>query len=278
MLIGAAALLAADRDPQVPVRLLFQPAEELGTGAPAMIEDGAIDGVAMIFGGHVDAQFDPGEIVVHAGSVNASTDEFAITLTGAGGHAARPHESTDPILAASDLVSTIQTIVSRRVPPTQPAVVTVGRIEGGTAPNILASRVHLEGTLRAQSAETRDLIRSSLREIATAIGDKHGTDVVTEFLVGTPPVVNTRPALAVSQAAAARAVGPERVRPLPAPNMGGEDFGFYLEKIPGCYVRFGARRPSPPNGPAHSGLFDVDEGVLAVGARYYYEVAVEAGR
>ena len=278
MLIGAAALLAADRDPHVPVRLLFQPAEELGTGAPAMIEDGAIDGVAMIFGGHVDAQFDPGEIVVHAGSVNASTDEFAITLTGAGGHAARPHESTDPILAASDLVSTIQTIVSRRVPPTQPAVVTVGRIEGGTAPNILASRVRLEGTLRAQTAEIRDLIRSSLRDIATAIGDKHGTDVVTEFLVGTPPVVNTRPALAVSQAAAERAVGPGHVRPLPAPNMGGEDFGFYLEKIPGCYVRFGARRPSPPNGPAHSGLFDVDEGVLAVGARYYYEVAVEAGR
>jgi hippurate hydrolase len=243
-----------------------------------MIQEGAVDGVAMIFGGHVDALYDPGEIVIHDGSVNASTDEFSITVSGPGGHAARPHESTDPIVAASDLISTIQTIVSRRVPPTQPAVITVGRIEGGTAPNILASRVRLEGTLRALTSEIRDLLKSSLCETVTAIGAKHGTLALTEFHVGTPPVVNTEPAVAIARAAAVRAVGEQGVRPLVAPNMGGEDFGFYLERIPGCYARFGARRSDPPHGPAHSGTFDIDEGVLATGARYYYEVAVEAGR
>jgi hippurate hydrolase len=277
MLVGAAALLMAERYRSLPVRLVFQPAEELGTGAPAMIDQGAIEGVTMIFGGHVDLGYSVGEIVVHDGAVNASTDEFTITLHGPGGHAARPHESTDPILAASDLISAIQTIVSRRVPPTQPAVVTVGRIEGGTAPNILASRVRLDGTVRAQSPEIRELLRTSLQDLATAIGARHRIQTTTEFLVGTPPVVNAEPCIALCRAAAMRTVGVEAVRALAAPNMGGEDFGFYLERIPGCYVRFGARGNGPQRGPAHSGEFDFDEAVLSVGARYFYEVAVEAG-
>ncbi len=278
MLIGAAALLVADTDLAVSVRLLFQPAEEVGAGALAMIREGAIDGVSMIFGGHVDVGYDPGEIVVHQGSVNASTDEFAIEIGGPGGHAARPHESSDPILAASELVSSLQTLVSRRVPPTESAVVTVGRIEGGTASNILATRVRLEGTVRAQTPTVRETLKAGIQEIATAVGGMHGAAVNTAFLVSTPPVINTEAPTRMSGEAAARTVGAAGVRRLRSPNMGGEDFGCYLEHVPGCYVRFGARRSSPPNGPAHSGRFDIDERVLAVGARYYYELAAESGR
>lgn len=277
MLIGAAALLLRSHDQHGPIRLLFQPAEELGTGAPEMIRAGALEGVASIFGGHVDTQYEPGEIVVHEGSVNASTDEFAVEFSGPGGHAARPHESADPIVAASDLVSALQTLVSRRVPPDQPAVLTVGRIEGGTASNILACRVRLDGTLRALTPEVREHLQDGIRELAATTGAKHRTEVTTQFLAGTPPVFNQAQPLATCRRAAINTVGEAKVLPLRAPNMGGEDFGYYLEQVPGCYVRFGARRSDLSAGPAHSPRFDIDESVLAVGARYYSEVAVEAG-
>jgi len=275
MLIGAASLLVAERNLQTSVRLVFQPAEELGTGAPAMIREGALDGVDMIFGGHVDARYETGQIVVQEGSVNASTDEFTIELTGPGGHAARPHESTDPILAASALVTDLQSIVARRVAPDQAAVVTVGKIVGGTAANVLASHVRLDGTMRAQTPEVRALLSASIREIAGAVGVAYRTDVTTAIHDGTPSVINGGPLVTVSRRAAARSVGDANVRPLESANMGGEDFGFYLERVSGCFVRFGARCAHAPSGPAHSSRFDIDERVLAVGARYYFEVARE---
>jgi len=277
MLVGAASLLVAERDLRTSVRLVFQPAEELGAGAPAMIREGALDGVDMMFGGHVDARYEPGQVIVQEGSVNASADEFTIELTGPGGHAARPHESTDPILAASALVTGLHSIVARRVAPDQAAVVTVGRMAGGTAANVLASHVRLDGTIRAQTPETRVLLIASVREIAEGVGVAYRTDVRTVIRDGTPSVINAGPLAAVSRRAAARVVGDENVRPLEAANMGGEDFGFYLECVPGCFVRFGAKSSHASAGPAHSSRFDIDERVLAVGARYFFEVAMEAG-
>jgi hippurate hydrolase len=275
MLIGAASLLGAERTLQASVRLIFPPAEELGLGAPAMIREGALDGVSAIFGGHVDTGYETGQIVVQEGSVNASADEFTIELAGPGGHAARPHESTDPILAASALVTALQSIVARRVAPDQAAVVTVGKMVGGTAANVLASHVRLDGTMRAQTPEVRALLNASIREIAEAVGVAYRTSVTTDIRDGTPSVINAGPLAAVSRRAAARVVGDGNVRPLESANMGGEDFGFYLERIPGCFVRFGAKC-APAAGPAHSSRFDIDERVLAIGARYYFEVAMEA--
>ncbi len=162
MLIGAAALLTDEHSLPAPVRLLFQPAEEIAAGARAMIDLGAVEGVGMIFGGHVDVRYPVGHIAIHEGTVNASTDEFTIELSGPGGHAARPEESVDPIVAAAALVLELQALVEHLARPGHPAIVSVGQIHGGTASNILASSVRLDGTLRAHSATVFEKQRTVL--------------------------------------------------------------------------------------------------------------------
>ncbi|MDH3458182.1 MAG: M20 family metallopeptidase [Gemmatimonadota bacterium] len=276
-LLGAAMLLTREKALPTPVRFIFQPAEETGAGARELIEHGALEHVGMIFGAHVDLRHDPGQIVVHEGTVNASTDEFTITLSGPGGHAARPHESVDPIVAAGFLLTELQSLVSRRLPPSEPAVVTVGRIEGGTAPNILASRLRLDGTLRAHTQETRQRLIHDVQDTAAAVGSAHGVAVETTIQGGTPPVVNGGQGITVCREAARRTVGPDGIRVLDVPNMGGEDFGYYLERVPGAFVRFGARPADRDVGPAHSSRFDADELVLAMGARFFAEAAMLAG-
>lgn len=276
MLLGAAAYLAKHKMLPTPVRLIFQPAEETGTGAPALIEAGVLDGVALIFGGHLDRLYAAGQMVVTTGPVNASTDEFVIELSGPGGHAARPHESVDPIVAGSHLVTALQTLVSRTVDPTQAAVVSVGQFDAGTAPNVLARRARLEGTLRAQHADVRTQLVAALRRTAEATAAAHGVSVAVDVRASTPPVVNAPGPTALAHEAAALAVGREQLRPPATHNMGGEDFGFYLERTAGCYVRIGAR-PAGDSFPAHSSRFQFDEEALAVGAAYFYHVARVAG-
>jgi hippurate hydrolase len=277
MVLGAAELLAADRGLETPVRLLFQPAEERGSGALAMIEAGALDGVEMIFGGHVDRHYLTGQIVTHAGAVNASTDSFRVEIQGKGGHAARPHEGVDAVVVGSLLVMALQTIVSREVNPAHPSVVTVGRFDAGTASNVLAGRATLQGTIRAQDQFVRDHIVSSLHRIGESIGRLHNARIEVTIEEGTPPVVNPREMAEIAREAASRVVGGENAVPLHTTNMGGEDFAYYMQKIPGCYVRFGARAEGQEGFPAHSSKFDFDERVLAIGARYFHEVARLAG-
>jgi hippurate hydrolase len=277
VLLGAAELLAREELP-APVRLLFQPAEELGVGAQRLVEAGALDGVALVFGGHLDRHYPTGSIVVGDGTVNASTDTFHITITGQGGHAARPHESIDAVVVGSLMVMAIQTIVSREVNPAYPSVVTVGRFVAGTAANVIAGQARLEGTIRAQNPSVRAHLREALRRIADATGHLHGAGVSVEFPEGTPPVINHPDAATLARQAAALAVGPANVLALQTANMGGEDFSYYLEKARGCYVRFGAQVPGREGFPAHSSKFDFDEQALAVGAAYYHAVALVAGR
>jgi hippurate hydrolase len=276
-LVGAAALLARESALPAPVRLVFQPAEEIGEGAAALIAAGALDGVAFVFAGHVDVGFTTGTIVAADGTVNASTDEFTIEISGPGGHAARPHESVDTIVVASHVVSSLQTVVSRRVPPDRDAVITIGRFHAGTAVNVLASSAVLEGTLRARDAETRALLRTAVHEVATATATAHGAVATVALHDGTPPVVNHPAATALARAAAAQVVGVEHVVRTPLTNMGGEDFGFYGERAPGAFVRFGARPSGAAPAPAHSGRFEFDEQALAVAAAFLHRVALETG-
>jgi hippurate hydrolase len=277
MLLGAAELLARESTLPCTVRLLFQPAEETGRGALPMIDEGALDGVAFIFGGHLDGAYAVGEIVVHGGAVNASTDEFTIELTGPGGHAARPHETVDPIVAGSLLVSALQTVVARSVAPSDAAVVSVGRFDAGTATNVIATSAKLQGTLRALDPGVRAALIDSVRQIAESTAAAQGVEASVEILEGTPAVINHPDATAPAREAARHAAGDAGVVPLRKPNLGGEDFGFYMEKVPGCYVRIGAQ---PEDGPvaAHSSGFRFDEQALAVGAAYLYHVALAAGR
>ena len=276
MLLGAAALLN-EEELQTPVRLIFQPAEETGFGARRMVELGALEGVGMIFGGHVDRHYPAGAICVTHGAVNASSDRFEIEIRGQGGHAARPHEAVDAVVVGSLLVISIQTIVSREVNPAHPSVVTVGRFDAGTASNVIAGNAKLQGTIRAQETSVRQHLKDSIRRITTAIGRLHDADISIHISDGTPAVINEDAAVDISRRAAARSAGTENVVQMLHANMGGEDFGFFLDHVPGCYVRFGAQIPGKEGYPAHSSRFDIDERALAVGAEYFHAVALEAG-
>jgi hippurate hydrolase len=276
ILLGAAELLLADPPPR-PVRLIWQPAEEVATGAERMIEEGALDGFAAIFGGHLDRHYPPGAIVVSDGAVNASTDLFTISISGREGHGARPHEALDAVVVGSLLVTSLQTIVSREVDPAHPSVVTIGTFNAGTAANVIAGRAQLSGTVRSQDATVRASLHHSIERIARAIGELHGARVEVDMDLRTPPLVNQGPMLEIARVAARSTPGAHLVEKLHTANMGGEDFACYLEHVPGIYVRFGAQVPGRESYPAHSSQFDFDESALAVGASWMARVARNAG-
>jgi amidohydrolase len=171
----------------------------------------------------------------------------------------------------------LQTIVSREVNPAHPSVVTVGRFDAGTAANVLAGRATLQGTIRTQEPFVRDHIVSSLQRICESVGKLHNARIDVTIHEGTPAVVNPKEMAEIAHSAAARVVGEDNAVPLHMPNMGGEDFAYYMQKIPGCYVRLGARAEGQDAAPAHSSKFDFDERVLPIGASYFYEVAKLAG-
>jgi amidohydrolase len=272
MLLGAAAMLK-DQRLAAPVRLLWQPAEEKAAGAKALIDAGVLDGVGMIFGGHVDRHYRAGLLVVTDGAVNASTDTFAIEIQGQDAHGARPHDAIDAIVVGSLMIMAIQTIVSREVNPAYPSVVTVGSFQAGHAPNVIAGQARIAGTIRAQHPEVRAQLCSAITRIARSVGELHGATVTVDLQAGTPPLHNEALPTSVARDAAEAVVGSDGVVPLAFANMGGEDFAFYLDHVPGCYIRFGAQVPGREGFPAHSSRFDFDEQALATGAAWFVEVA-----
>ncbi len=277
MLLGAAMRLSRQAPPPLPVRLIFQPAEEAVGGAPALIRENVLENVGMIFAGHLDRHYATGNIIVSDGPVNASSDKFRIEISGQGAHAARPHESIDAIVVGSLLVIALQTIVSREINPAHPSVVSVGRFDAGTAANVIAGRAVLKGSIRAQEPEVRAHLHRSIRRIAAAVGQLHDADIQVDIIEGTPPVINTPEMAALARQAALQVVGEDGVRGLASANMGGEDFSYYLEHVPGCYVRFGAQVPGKESFPAHSSGFDFDEAALGYGAAYLAAIAQVAG-
>jgi hippurate hydrolase len=274
MLLGAASLL---QHVELPGRviLLFQPAEESGQGALAMIEDGAFTDVQAIYAGHIDRHFKVGQIAAEPGLICAYTDKFEIRVCGRGGHAARPHETIDAIVVASLLVMSIQTLISREINPSYPTVVSVGRFSGGTAYNVIAEEAVLEGTIRATHPEIRAQIIDGLERMVRAMDGLYNAKTTIHFRDGLPPVINHPLAARLARKAAKKVVGQEGVVKQRHPSLGGEDFAYFLQKVPGCLVRFGAGHPELPNTPAHSPYFDFDEGVLAVGAAFLAQVAWE---
>ena len=241
--IGAAALLLA-HPAEGDVVVLLQPAEETGSGAARMIEAGALDGVAMIFGGHVDRQFRVGQIVADAGPLAASTDTFEIVLTGRGAHAARPHEAADPVVAAATMITTLQQVVARRMNPAEAGVITVGTIHAGFAANVIPETATMTGTIRAVRAETRALLKRELARVVTGIATTHDIATSVTFDEGTPPLVNSAQATTYARQAVTTLLGAEALAPLGLLNLAGEDFAHYLEHIPGCFLRIGAAEES----------------------------------
>lgn len=262
--VAAARLLQAE-PAAGDVLLVLQPAEETGEGAAAVLATGVLDEVSAIFGAHVDLTFEIGQAMIQAGAVGAAADRFEVELLGKGAHGARPHQGLDPIVGAAQVISALQTIVTRRVPPDQPAVVTVGVIEAGTAHNVIPDRAVLKGTLRSLDSEVRELLADEVRHVAESVATACRLEARVRMLQGTPAVLNDERATAWAREAAASVIGAEAVKPLPVANMGGEDFAFYQERIPGCFIRVGARLPGLPVVGAHTPYFAPAEEAIFVG-------------
>ena len=270
--VGAGMLLAK-QPARGDVLIVLQPAEEVGNGAPAILESGALDDVRAIFGGHVDRRFPVGQVVAQPGPLAAAADAFSIDVIGKGAHGARPHEGIDPIVAAAAIVSALQTIVSRRLDPGVAAIVTIGSIHGGSAPNVIPERVQLTGTLRAMLPEVRAMLHREVTAVATSVAAAHGATAVVSIEHGPPPIVNPEREAGWAREAAIRVLGEGNVVPFGVTNMGGEDFACYLERIGGCFLRIGAREPGGDPAPAHSPRFTAAEDSIFVGAAVLAECA-----
>lgn len=268
-----AALALRKRPAAGDVLVVLQPAEEVGEGARAILESGALSGVAAIFGGHVDRRFAVGEVVAAAGPLAASTDTFEIELVGSGAHGARPHEAADPVVGAGALIGALQTIVARRLEPGVPGVVTVGTVHAGTAPNIIPERATLTGTIRATDPAGRSLLVNEVRRIAESLAPTYGLHARVVVREGTPPIVNPAEPAAWARQAVTTLLGDGAAVPLGTTNMGGEDFAFYLEQIPGCFLRIGAREAGGERIAAHSPRFYAAEESIFIGAAVLAEAA-----
>jgi hippurate hydrolase len=270
--VGAAALLT--RAPaRGDVLLVLQPAEETGRGAPAIIESGILDDVRAIFGGHVDRRFAVGQVVADEGPLAASADTFEIELVGQGAHAARPHESADPIVGLGALISAMQTIVARRLNPANPGVVTIGTVRAGTASNVIPDRATLTGTVRAVDAPSRALMLDEVRRLSASIAEAYRLTANITVDLGTPPIINPPNATAWARRAAVSLLGASNVVPLGFLNLAGEDFAHYMERIPGCFLRIGARESGGAPIPAHAPKFYAAEESIFVGAGVLAECA-----
>ena len=277
IVLGAMQLLKADA-PEVNVRAVFQPAEERGGGARTVLAAGYLDDIKAIYGGHVTQHYALGQIMISDGTITAQSDRFSIHIHGRGGHGARPHEAIDAIVIAAALVTALQTLVSREVDPLHPSVVTVGQLQAGSAPNVIAESALLQGTIRTTDPSARDHIHEGIRRMAQAFQDLHRAKLDVRIDSGYPPVVNSAGETEIARRAASKVVGSAGVVAQEHPSMGGEDFAYYLEKVPGCYVRFGARPERVPFAPLHSPTFDIDEAVLPIGAAFFDQVVREYGR
>jgi amidohydrolase len=277
MLLGAAQLLAG-RPTALPrdVVLLFQPAEEGGGGAQAMIADGALElaPVGSAYALHLWSPFPAGTVRVRVGPIMAAQDEFTGRILGRGGHGALPHEALDPIVTAAHALTALQTVVARSIDPVEPAVVTVGSFHGGSAPNVIPDEAVLEGTLRSFSEPVREMLRRRVREVLEGTAAAHGCRAEMELRPGYPAVVNAAEPVARVRAAAKEVFGPEGVLDT-APLAAAEDFAYFGQKVPAAFVLVGAGNAALGiTAPHHASDFDLDESVLPLGAELLARLAL----
>jgi amidohydrolase len=271
MLLGAARRLAARGLPAGEVRFVFQHGEERPPGgARDLIAAGVMNGVDFVYGCHLWTPLACGKVAAMPGPFMAAADFFRLTVTGRGGHAALPHTAVDAIAAAAALVGSLQQVVSRRLDPLHPAVVTVGTLNAGEAPNVIADRAELSGTTRSFDPGVRERLPELIDEIARGVCAAHGATHELEYVLGYSPVVNDAGAVGLVRAA----LGEESALVEYDPIMGGDDFSAYLAEAPGCYAFVGAGGEYPHHHPC----FTLDERALAVGTRLHVEVALRALR
>ena len=258
------------------VRQIFQPAEEVPGGAVDVMSAGGIASVDRIFALHCDPRLDVGKIGTRAGPITAACDKIQVKVTGPGGHTARPHLTADLVFALGKIITELPAALSRRVDPRSSLSLVWGRVMAGTAANAIPDDGMVEGTVRCLDDEAwhaaPDMVKALVDSVATSYG------VVPEIIYqrNVPPTVNDAISTAMFEAAADRVLGPDAVTPAPQ-SLGGEDFAWYLESIPGALARLGTRTPGAPDDfDIHQATFDVDERAIAVGVRLMAATALTA--
>ncbi|TWT33315.1 M20 metallopeptidase family protein [Blastopirellula retiformator] len=262
-----------------PVRLrtIFQPAEETCVGASEMISVGALKEVREIYATHVDPMLPTGRIGLRVGALTASCDAVRILIHGLGGHGARPHESRDPIAAAAQLINALYLSIPRVTDSQDAVVLSFGRIYGGENLNVIPEQVELLGTLRTLDRDVRQRTIDHMHRVIEGVERATDTSIAIHFDVGTGAVINEAKPISHLKTAIVESFGHEAIYEIPRASMGGEDFAFYLEHVPGAMARLGCRSPSLDVAPLlHSPLFDIDEAVLAIGARTLASTVIHA--
>jgi amidohydrolase len=275
-LLGTAAVLKSIADElQVCVKFLWQPAEEGGGGGRRLVQAGVLDGrvgprVSAIFGLHGWPGIKVGTVASKPGVLLAATDGFRATFVGRGCHGAYPHFGRDPIVCASEAVLNLQQFVSREMDPTDSAVVTVGVFRAGTATNVIPDKATIEGTARTINGASRSAIRRSIERRCAGIAAANDCQLEFTWIDGYPPTVND-PAMTDRVTAIAKAtLGSDRYLPVARPSMGGEDFSYYLEQVPGCFFLVGVEPLDRPDYPSlHTELYDFTDGAVAVGMQMF---------
>lgn len=280
MLVGAARMLAARRDELVgTVRFMFQPGEEGQGGAPLMIEEGVLDGVDAGFAIHVTPNLPSGWVATRPGPLMASADEFEVNVVGRGGHASTPHLTGDPVPVACEIVTALQSAVTRRVDAFAPAVVTVTKLRAGTATNVIPETAQLAGTIRTTSERTRGRVHDDVVRVAEGIAAAHGMRAEVDLSKGYPVTVNDDDVAQLVLDTAAQVVGEgASVVESPAPTMGAEDWSYVLARIPGAMAFLGVCPPDigdPREAPAcHSNVMRLDESAMVTGTALHVAMAV----
>ncbi len=278
-LLGVANILTEMQDYiEGKVLLVFQPAEEkLPGGGKVMLDSGILQkhGVQNIFGLHTYPYLEPGKISTKPGALMAGTNEFEIDIIGRGGHAAAPHQAVDPIVMAATIISQFQTVVSRSIDPTQPAVLTVGKITGGSAHNVIPEKVSIIGTVRTFSDEVTTAIHNRMETIVKSVTENSGGSYRANFERGYPPVLNNEKSTEKLLKSARSVLGEKNVRELDRPLMAGEDFAFYQKEIPGAFFYLGSGSDEANSKWSwHHPMYNVDEKCFLTGASLMAGVAL----
>ena len=274
ILLGAAEILSQSRrELRGRVRLIFQPAEETTEGARALVEAGVIDGVEAIFGLHNHPGLPAGKVAFREGSLMAASDRLRIKVLGKGGHAAQPHLTIDPVVAAAGILTGMQTLVSRVVDPLEPLVVSIGHLTAGSTFNVIPDTALMEGTVRYFNPELRRVLPRQLKGLVSGIAEGYRCSAEVEYQHMVPPVHNDTRLNELALGCAIDLLGEENTLPAER-SLGAEDFAVYQECVPGCFFWLGSGGPYGWHHPA----FTVDESAIEVGARLLAAMDREATR
>jgi amidohydrolase len=274
MLVGAAHALSGMRDRLGgTVKFVFQPAEEGGGGGKVMVDEGVAEGVSSIFALHLWPGLPFGKVATKAGPIMAAADAFEMEVRGSGGHGAMPHLAADAVVIAAQVVTALQTIVSREVDPVEPAVLTVGEIGAGTAFNIIPEKARIGGTVRTLDPDLRKLMPKRIEELAQGVAKGMRGDADLDYTFSYPVTVNDEDAASRALSVAEDLFGGESVLELPNPSMGGEDFAYFLEEIPGAFIWLGVGEDVSG---LHTPRFAFDEEILLRGSALLTALALSA--